>query len=106
MQQAEELLKTNLPEEYHKSVAEITDYLVESFGNATRIDYGTGHEMSFCMFLCCLFKIGAFKENDCVAVVNKVFQRLLSFDFFVEFYFILFLSFGIRIGKLLFLWHL
>ncbi|XP_065203435.1 serine/threonine-protein phosphatase 2A activator-like [Planococcus citri] len=72
------LLKENLPEEFHKSLPEIADYLTESFGNSTRIDYGTGHEMSFCMFLCCLFKIGAFKEEDCVAVVNKVFNRYME----------------------------
>lgn len=75
LQEAENLLRTNLPEEFHKAIIEIVDYLVEGFGNSTRIDYGTGHEMSFCMFLCCLFKIGAFKEQDCVAVVNKVFNR-------------------------------
>lgn len=71
------MLKANLPEEFHKAIVEIADYLIESFGNSIRIDYGTGHEMSFCMFLYCLFKIGAFKEEDCVAVVNKVFNRLI-----------------------------
>ncbi|XKL68065.1 hypothetical protein PGB90_003556 [Kerria lacca] len=75
---AQNLLKINLPEEYHKAIIEIADYLVESFGNATRIDYGTGHEMSFCMFLYCLFKIGAFKQEDCVAVVNKIFYSYLE----------------------------
>ena len=32
-------------------VEEIQVYLVDSFGNPTRIDYGTGHEMAFVMFL-------------------------------------------------------
>ena len=34
---------------------EVAPYLYESFGNATRIDYGTGHETAFIIFLraCC-----------------------------------------------------
>ena len=44
---------------------EIQVYLVESFGNSTRIDYGTGHEMAFVMFLASLFMVGALdKEQD------------------------------------------
>jgi serine/threonine-protein phosphatase 2A activator len=31
------------------NVEEISCYLTESFGNDTRIDYGTGHEMAFAM---------------------------------------------------------
>ncbi|VDL99655.1 unnamed protein product [Schistocephalus solidus] len=35
---------------------EIATYLTESVGNATRIDYGTGHELAFIAFVLCLFK--------------------------------------------------
>ncbi|KAL2725202.1 serine/threonine-protein phosphatase 2A activator-like [Vespula squamosa] len=73
----EELQKA-LPEELYRAIPEIIQYLYESFGNATRIDYGTGHEMAFLMFLCCLFKIRAFIENDKVAVAIKVFNRYLQ----------------------------
>ena len=46
-------------------VEEIQVYLVDSFGNPTRIDYGTGHEMAFVMFLSSLFMIGALdREKD------------------------------------------
>ena len=31
---------------------ELAPYLCDSFGNATRIDYGTGHETTFVIFLC------------------------------------------------------
>lgn len=71
-------LKQVLPEELHRAIPEIVQYLGESFGNPTRIDYGTGHEMAFLMFLCCMFKIGAFKEDDKVAVAVKVFNRYLT----------------------------
>ena len=46
-------------------VLEIQVYLVDSFGNPTRIDYGTGHEMAFVMFLSSLFMVGALdREKD------------------------------------------
>lgn len=77
-QNGEEELKQVLPSDLHRAVPEVIQYLYESFGNPTRIDYGTGHEMAFLMFLCCMFKIGAFKQNDKVAVVVKVFHRYLE----------------------------
>ncbi|CAL7946843.1 unnamed protein product [Xylocopa violacea] len=73
----EELQKV-LPEKLHRAVPEIVQYLLESFGNPTRIDYGTGHEMAFIMFLCCMFKIGAFTQDDKVAVVVKIFNKYLE----------------------------
>ncbi|KAK9882499.1 hypothetical protein WA026_021846 [Henosepilachna vigintioctopunctata] len=71
------LLQTALPEKLYRAVPEIMIYLLESFGNATRIDYGTGHEISFVMFLCCLFKIGFFNEDDKVATGCKIFTKYL-----------------------------
>nr|CAD7419973.1 unnamed protein product [Timema poppensis] len=73
-----ELLQRALPEQFHRAVPEVMFYLVEGFGNSTRIDYGTGHELAFLMFLCCLFKIGALKPPDQEAVVTKVFNRYLQ----------------------------
>ncbi|XP_066597793.1 serine/threonine-protein phosphatase 2A activator-like isoform X2 [Prorops nasuta] len=71
-------LKKVLPENLHKAVPEVIEYLYEGFGNPTRIDYGTGHEMAFIMFLCCMFKIGAYKGDDKTATVTKVFNRYLE----------------------------
>ncbi|KAJ8734979.1 hypothetical protein PYW08_014229 [Mythimna loreyi] len=62
----------------HLAIPEIKVYLEESFGNATRIDYGTGHEMAFVMFLCCLYKIGNLVAEDNVAVVFLVFNKYLA----------------------------
>ncbi|XP_071529591.1 serine/threonine-protein phosphatase 2A activator-like [Panulirus ornatus] len=75
---SEQVVKEALPEEFHAAVPEIAVYLVESVGNSTRIDYGTGHELSFIMFLTCIFKIGALKQEDSIAVVTKIFNRYLS----------------------------
>lgn len=73
-----ELTKACLANELHEHAEELSFYLNESFGNSVRIDYGTGHEMSFAMFLMGLFKIGALKKEDTQAAVLKVFNRYLE----------------------------
>ncbi|KAJ2825070.1 Serine/threonine-protein phosphatase 2A activator 2, partial [Coemansia furcata] len=50
-QQAEHLQRELLPVERHDAATELAPYLVAAFGNATRIDYGSGHELSFVMWL-------------------------------------------------------
>lgn len=72
-------LKEVLPESLHEAVKELVPYLLDSFGNSTRIDYGTGHELSFILFLMALFKIGALSKSDELAVAIKVFNRYLNF---------------------------
>lgn len=42
---------------------ELKAYLLGSFGSKQRMDYGTGHELSFLAFLGCLWKLGAFKDG-------------------------------------------
>jgi len=76
--QAFALIQGVVPPRLYRSIPEIMYYLIEGFGNATRIDYGTGHEISFIMFLCCLFKIGALVESDKPAVPCKVFAKYLE----------------------------
>ena len=43
--------------------AELEVYLLGSFGSAQRLDYGSGHELSFLAFLGCLWKLGAFPAS-------------------------------------------
>jgi serine/threonine-protein phosphatase 2A activator len=38
-------------------------YLLGSFGSPQRLDYGTGHELSFVAFVACLWKLGFFKDG-------------------------------------------
>ncbi|KAI1211279.1 Phosphotyrosyl phosphatase activator [Annulohypoxylon truncatum] len=45
------------------AVDELTAYLLGGFGSAQRLDYGTGHELSFLAFLGCLWKLGAFQDG-------------------------------------------
>jgi serine/threonine-protein phosphatase 2A activator len=42
---------------------ELSAYLLGSFGSAQRLDYGTGHELSFLAFLGCIWKLGVFHIN-------------------------------------------
>lgn len=76
--QAFDLVQGVVPERLHRAVPEILFYLLEGFGNSTRIDYGTGHELSFVMFLCCLFKIGVLVDSDKAAVPCKVFAKYMD----------------------------
>lgn len=68
-----------LPENLHGSIVELLPYFLDSFGNPTRIDYGTGHELSFVFFLMALFKIEALTNTDELAVAIKVFNTYLVF---------------------------
>uniref|UniRef100_A0A182MAC3 Serine/threonine-protein phosphatase 2A activator n=1 Tax=Anopheles culicifacies TaxID=139723 RepID=A0A182MAC3_9DIPT len=69
-----QLIGDVLPDTLKEATKELNVYFVDCFGNPTRIDYGTGHELAFIMFLMCLFKIGAFERKDEVAVGLKVNQ--------------------------------
>ncbi|XP_058840097.1 serine/threonine-protein phosphatase 2A activator-like [Topomyia yanbarensis] len=74
-----DLITGALPDNLKDAAPELNLYFVESFGNATRIDYGTGHELSFLMFLMCLFKIEAIDRKDEVAVGLRLFHQYLNF---------------------------
>lgn len=45
------------------AIEEVSSYLLGSFGSVQRLDYGTGHELSFVAFLGCLWKLGFFKDG-------------------------------------------
>lgn len=55
-------------------VTELKAYLLGGFGSAQRLDYGTGHELSFLAFLACLSKIDAFAAGEERAIVIGVIQ--------------------------------
>lgn len=45
------------------SIDELKAYFLGGFGSPQRLDFGTGHELSFLAFLGCLWKLGAFKDG-------------------------------------------
>jgi len=48
---------------------ELKAYLLGSLGSAPRLDYGTGHELSFLAFLACLWKLDTFASGEERAIV-------------------------------------
>ena len=73
----EDIKSFSSQEGFENCIPELKVYLEESFGSYERLDYGTGHELNFVVFLFCLFKMGTLKADDLKAAVNKVFQRYL-----------------------------
>lgn len=75
---SERLVSAVLPDHLKASAKELAYYFGDSFGNRTRIDYGTGHETNFLVFLYCLAKLGVVKEGDSAALVLTVFNAYLG----------------------------
>ncbi|KAL8872391.1 MAG: hypothetical protein Q9174_001970 [Haloplaca sp. 1 TL-2023] len=46
------------------ALAELQSYLLGSFGSAQRLDYGSGHELSFLAFLGSIWKLGGFNVSS------------------------------------------
>lgn len=61
---AKDLLREALPPDLEPALDEIEGYLLGSFGSPQRLDYGTGHELSFIAFLGCLWKLDFFAKDE------------------------------------------
>ncbi|WFD32054.1 Serine/threonine-protein phosphatase 2A activator 2 [Malassezia sp. CBS 17886] len=58
---------------------EIAVYFYESWGNAKRIDYGSGMELNFLCWLLCLVKVGVLDlRRDAEAMVLRVFWKYVE----------------------------
>ncbi|KAG0296515.1 hypothetical protein BGZ98_000939, partial [Dissophora globulifera] len=75
---ASTVLQELLPPALHPAIKELSPYLTQSMGHGTRIDYGSGHELSFVAWMCCLEIIGFSKREDHAAAVLRVFVRYLE----------------------------
>lgn len=56
---------------------ELSRYFVESFGNSIRIDYGTGHELSFFAFMCCCEMMKILPLDSLVLVLFPAYMALI-----------------------------
>ena len=61
-----------------ESCKELSGYLEDSFGNSQRVDYGTGHETTFFVFLCCLYVARVLKREELSATILLVFPAYLK----------------------------
>ncbi|KAI8921533.1 hypothetical protein BC831DRAFT_476697 [Entophlyctis helioformis] len=76
--EAQQLSALMLPDTVPSAKIELAVYLAGGFGDGTRIDYGSGHELAFCAWLCCLDLLGVFGPADHQALVTRVFVRYLA----------------------------
>lgn len=75
------LLEGLVGPEYHDAIVFLKPYFMTSFGSFTRMDYGTGHEASFGLFLLCLSLLRFFDstvevERQLVLVIFLRYLRL------------------------------
>ncbi|KAI0050507.1 Phosphotyrosyl phosphatase activator [Auriscalpium vulgare] len=75
---ADDLLASVLPKSHHAAIPHLKPYFLTSFGSFIRMDYGTGHETSFALFLLCLSLI-RFLRPDADE------ERHIVFDVFVRY---------------------
>ncbi|EEQ38821.1 Phosphotyrosyl phosphate activator (PTPA) family protein [Clavispora lusitaniae] len=57
---------------------ELGCYFAESWGDRTRIDYGSGHELNLLCLFYCLKEIGVLKPSDYQALIIVVFNKYMA----------------------------
>ncbi|EAU85128.2 serine/threonine-protein phosphatase 2A activator 1 [Coprinopsis cinerea okayama7 len=80
-ERSQSLLEDLLGPEYSSLTDLVRPYFLTSFGSFTRMDYGTGHETSFALFLLCLTLVRYFQpipevEREIVLVIFLRYLRL------------------------------
>ncbi|KAI9334121.1 Phosphotyrosyl phosphate activator protein-domain-containing protein [Obelidium mucronatum] len=63
-ERAVEVISPLLPQHLLPATVELVPYLTAAFGHKTRLDYGSGHELSFVCFLCCLRILKVVEQKD------------------------------------------
>ncbi|KAF9456443.1 hypothetical protein BDZ94DRAFT_1292860 [Collybia nuda] len=78
-ERADDLLHTLFSPDFSIVIPFVKPYLLTSFGSFTRMDYGTGHETSFALFLLSLTLVRFFHpiESEERELVLRVFVRYL-----------------------------
>lgn len=78
VQNSASLVRKIVGDENFEKCKELSGYLEDSFGNAQRVDYGTGHETTFFVFLCCLYKALVLQRSELPATILLVFPAYLK----------------------------
>ena len=61
-----------------EAVEEVSTYLAHSFGSSSRIDYGSGHELNFVLWLLCLNRLGLLQPDTFPQLTLVIFPRYLK----------------------------
>ncbi|KIK96289.1 hypothetical protein PAXRUDRAFT_826123 [Paxillus rubicundulus Ve08.2h10] len=77
--ESQSLLDKLLGPDLSSAIPFVKPYFMTSFGSFQRLDYGTGHETSFALFLCCLSLVRFLDSNpeEERAIVSRVFVRYI-----------------------------
>ena len=59
-------------------IPEVSTYLSHSFGSYSRIDYGSGHELNFLIWLLCLQRVSLLQPSDFPALGLCIFPSYLN----------------------------
>jgi serine/threonine-protein phosphatase 2A activator len=79
-QRVPHLLQDLLPQSLSPAIPLLFPYLLSSFGDFTRLDYGSGHELSFAIFLMGLTLVRFFQPTpeEEQQLVGTVFTKYLE----------------------------
>jgi serine/threonine-protein phosphatase 2A activator len=64
--------------ETQAAIDELSVYLSTAFGSEERLDYGSGHELNFVMWLLCLYQLNQIQQSDFPILVLHTFVRYLK----------------------------
>ena len=59
----------------NSATSEVSTYLLNCLGSEERLDYGSGHELNFAMWLLCLYQLGHIQPGDFPSLVLVIFVK-------------------------------
>lgn len=70
--------KTQFPSLSEAALEEVTTYFLSSLGSASRIDYGSGHELHYMIYLLCLYQLSELPQSAFPSVALLVLPEYLQ----------------------------